>query len=229
MVKIKSYDGFVNEGKREQQKIDELLDIMSKRKLTKEEMDLLSFLSKGGSLPDEEPDVPPTLQMHKTGGGYLYDDEGNVLTQKEEEDIKPGQEFTTVKGKQGGADKLKKEDIADARVYRNKDSEERKFYAYITIEKDGEISHDWIIYKTVVRDKYPFGQFMDTNASKFKYYKTTTPEALWKELDYQFDYGMVLDPDLYEDFFNFVELYKENQARNRDVLRTLHARFSKLL
>ncbi len=223
---VKSYRSFINEGKREQQKIDELLEIMNKRKLTAEEHELLVTLSKGGSLPDE-PDDRPILQTHKTGGGYLFDDEGNVLTDEEPE--KPGQEFVTVKGKQKGADKLSTKDIMDARVYRNKDNEERRIYVYTTIETDSGITNDWIIYRTGGGDKYPFGQFLDTNAQKYAFYKKMSPEQLWGELDFTFDYGMVLDEDLYEDFINFVELYKENQRRNIDVLNKLRLRFLKLL
>lgn len=221
---VKSYRSFINEGKREQQKIDELLEIMNKRKLTTEEREFLITLSRGGSLP-YEPDDRPILQTHKTGGGYLFDDDGNVLT--DEEPYKPRQEFVTVKGMQKGSDKLSTKDIMDARVYRNKDNEERRIYVYI--EKDGGIANDWIIYRTGNGDKYQFGQFLDTNAQKYAFYKKMSPEQLWGELDFTFDYGMVLDEDLYEDFINFVELYKENQRRNIDVLNKLRLRFLKLL
>ena len=222
---VKSYLDFVNEGRTEQKKIDELLEIMKKRKLTKEEQDLLVHLSKGGSLPEEEHDRP-TLQTHKTGGGYLFDDEGNVMTH-EEEPTNPGQEFVTTKGKQRSADKI--HDVIDARVYRNKDSEERLIFSHATYETDSGITNDWIIYRTIGTDKHIYGQFMDTNLPRFQYYKTTPPDILWKELDYKYDYGMILDEDLYEDFTNFVTLYKENQRRNAHVLDRLHNRFKKIL
>jgi hypothetical protein len=52
---------------------------------------------------------------------------------------------------------------------------------------------------------------------------------MWKELDYSFDYGMILDEDLYEDFMTFVTLYKEDQRKHADYLRRLRLRFVKLL
>jgi hypothetical protein len=220
---IKSYNIFINEGAVEKKKIDELLDIMSRRKLTAEENELLIHLSKGGALEEDK----PTLVKHKTGGGYMFDEKGNVMT--EEEDEKPGQEFTTSKGKQMGADKLKKENIIDARVYRNRDSDERFFYVATSYETDSGMTSDWIIYRTAGGEKYPLGMFLDTNAPKFRYYKTTPANILWKELDFKYDYGMILDDDLYEDFINFVELYKENQNRNKGILEQIHKRFCSLL
>jgi len=221
---VKSYKVFLNEGAAEQKKMDELLDILSRRKLTEDERELLVHLSQGGSLPEEE---KPTLATHKTGG-YMFDDEGNVITEDDGE--KPGKEFTTTKGKQSGVDKIsKKVDVVDARVYRNKDSDERFFYVPTSYETDSGMTSDWIIYRTGGGSKYPLGMFLDTNALKFRYYKTTPANALWKELDYRYDYGMMLDDDLYEDFINFVELYKENQIRNRDILQTIHGRFCSLL
>jgi len=205
--------------------MDELLDILSRRKLTEDERELLVHLSQGGSLPEEE---KPTLATHKTGGGYMFDAEGNVMT--EDDDEKPGEEFTTTKGKQSGADKVsKKIDVVDARVYRNKGSDERFFYVPTSYETESGMTSDWIIYRTGDGSRYPLGMFLDTNAPKFKYYKTTPANVLWKELDYRYDYGMMLDDDLYEDFINFVELYKENQIRNRDILQTIHRRFCSLL
>ena len=44
-----------------------------------------------------------------------------------------------------------------------------------------------------------------------------------------YDYGMVLDRDLYEDFTNFVDLYKTNQAKYGNMLLRLRDRFMKLL
>lgn len=225
---VKSYDVFVNEGKREQAKLDELLDIMSKRKLTKEENDLLVRLGKGESLPDDGSDKPDTLQTHKTGGGYLFDEKGDVLTEDEPE--KPGQEFYTAKGKQRSAEKLKKGDFIDTRIYRNKESEERMIFSNTSIQKGEEIENDWIIYRTGSQSgKFPLGQFMDTKSPKYSAYKTKTPEIMWKELDLDFDYGMIFDQDLYEDFINFVELYKENQVRHKDILTRLRRRFLGLL
>ena len=226
---VKSYNNFVNEGKREQVKLDELLDIMSKRKLTKEEKDLLDKLSKGESL-DDDSDKPSALQSHKTGGGYLFDQEGNVLTAGEEEDDKPGQEFYTAKGKQRSAEKLKRGNFIDARIYRNKDSDERMIFANITVQKGDNVENDWLIYRSGSQSgKFPMGQFMDTKSPKYSAYKTKTPEIMWKDLDLDFDYGMVLDQDLYEDFINFVELYKENQVRHKDILTRLRRRFLGLL
>lgn len=227
---IKSYDKFVNEGRREQAKIDEILDIMSKRKLTKEEQDLLARLSKGESLPPEQVNTP-NLKTHKTGGGYVFDDEGNVLT--EEEPDTPGQEFLTTKGKQRSADKLTKDDVIDARVYRNKNSEERWIFANISVNEEGGMKNDWLIYRTgSMSGKFPMGQFMDTNSPKYIAFKNKTADLFWKELDFEFDFGMVLDQDLYEDFINFVELYKEykkNPKRNVDILNRLRRRFLGLL
>ena len=224
MDKLTNYDDFVsNEGKREQQKIDELLDIIRKRKLTDEEKELLLFLNKGGNLPDDD---KPSLATHKTGGGYLMDDEGDVLT--EEEPDKPGEEFVTVKGKQRSAEKLDAENVLDARVYRNKNSENRVIHAYITHEGDSGMTNDWIIYSTAA-DRCEFGQFKDTTSPKYEFFKKITPEMMWKKLDYSFDYGMILDEDLYEDFMTFVTLYKEDQRKHADYLRRLRLRFVKLL
>jgi hypothetical protein len=226
---VKTYMNFLNEGQREQKKIDELLDIMKRRKLTEEEMNILTKLSKGETLPEEESDSKPILKTHKTGGGYLFDEEGNVMTEQEEEDVSPGQEFMTTKGKMRSADKLEKGNILDARIYKNKNGEVRVIFAYVSRSSESGTTSEWIIYRTDGGEKYPFGQFLDTNSSKYSFYKIITPETLWKELDYSWDYGMVLDDDLYEDFTNFIDLYKENQARNRDVLTALRSRFLKLL
>ena len=224
---MKKFHEFINEGKREEAKMNELLEIIKKsklggRKLTEEEHDLLVSLSKGESLPDES----STLKMHKTGGGYLYDDEGNVLTEEEPE-INPGKEFVTAKGKSRSSDKFDVEDIIEARVYRNKNSEERFIYSYMTIETDNGITNDWIIYRT--NGGKEFGMILDTNLDRFKYYKQTIPDVLWKELDFKFDYGMILDQDLYQDFINFIELFKENKARNKEILKRLYMRFCTLL
>jgi len=228
MAEINSFSKFLNlnEGKREEAKMNELLDLMKRRKLTQDESDLLKSLSRGESLPEED-NTPPTLKTHKTGGGYLFDDEGNVMTEEEGE-AKPGQEFTTAKGKTRSVDKIQPpEELIDARVYKNKASEERFIYSYVTLtDEKGVTSHDWIIYRTGGGD---FGSLMNTNAEKFKYYKQVTPEVLWKELDHRFDYCMVLDQDLYEDFVNFIELYRENSKVNKDVLTRLYKRFSCLL
>lgn len=218
---MKSFLRFINEGKREEAEINRLLD-KGLKNLSDEEKDLLRRLSSGESLPEEE---RASLKMHKTGGGYLYDDEGNIMTEEEPE-IKPGQEFVTAKGKMRSADKLPNEEIIDARVYRNKDSEERFIFSHVTLETESGVTHDWLIYRTGGSE---FGMFMNTNSEKFKYYKLTPPEVLWKEKDHQYDYCMVLDQDLYEDFVNFAELYKENQKRNNTILRQLHNRFRGLL
>lgn len=215
---VKKYTKFIKEGKREQAKIDELLDIMNKRKLTDEEKDLLARLGKGEKLPDEK----PVLQTHKTGGGYIFDEEGDVVVQ-DEEPTAPGKQFFTPKGKQKGVDKLKIDQAPEARVYKNKNSEVRQFFVNIT--KDG--NNDWLIYRTVGRT--PYGEFCDTNSSKYSFYKNMTPEQLWEELDGYWDYGMVLDKDLYEDFLNFAELFKEDQVRYKDMLTKLRNRFIKLL
>lgn len=221
---MRNFFQFIMEGKREEAKMNELLDILTKRKLTPEEHELLVSLSKGESLPEEEKEV---LKMHKTGGGFLYDDEGNILTQKEEEEIKPGQEFTTIKGKtrSTGREEVKPEEFFDARVYRNKDNEERFIYVHRT---DDEGVHDWIIYRTDGGKE--FGKILDTNLDKLKHYKSTTPEQLWKELDYRFDYGMVLDQDICEDIINFAELYKAGgKGGSRNIMDRLHRRFCTLL
>lgn len=223
--RVITYDNFLEEGKREQQKIDELLD-KGFNKLSDEEKNLLKRLSRGETLPEEDI-KKPVLSTHKTGGGYLFDENGNIMT--EEGGEKPGEEFVTTKGKQSGIDKISAINLIDARIYRNRDNEERFVYASTTIEGESGMTSDWIIYRTGGGPQYPFGQFLDTNAPKFRYYKSTPPEILWTELDYKFDYGMVMDDDLYEDFTNFVELYKENMARNKDFLMRIYQRFCKLL
>lgn len=222
-MKIGNFIEFLYEGKREEAKINELLEIMKKRKLTSDENDLLIYLSKGGTLSDEK---SPALKLHKTGG-YLYDEEGNVLTD-EEPVTEPGKEFITTKGRSRPLDKLQTEDIIDARVYRNKNSEERFIYSYVTLKTDSGITNDWIIYRTEGGKK--FGMILNTNSDKFKYYKQIVPDILWKELDYMYDYGMILDQDLYEDFINFIELYTRNKSgRNDEILDRLHKRFCTLL
>lgn len=221
---IKSFIKF-NEGLREQEKIDELLDIASQRKLTPEETDLLKRLNAGENLPREE---KPTLKMHKTGGGFVFDKEGNIEVQGDNK-TKPGEEFTTVKGKTRQVDKISKKELLDARIYKNKDSEERFIYSYVKTETVSGTTTDWIIYRTGGGDKYPFGQFLDINVPRYNFFKRITPEQLWKELDYVWDYGMVLDEDLYEDFKNFIDLYKQDQVRNRQVLIAIRNRFLKLL
>lgn len=221
---IKSYVHFVNEGKREQDKIDQLLEIMAKRKLTEEERNLLSSLSKGGSLPEED---KPVYKKNKLTNDLETDDVGNVIV--EEDPGKAGSEFVTSKGKQNSVDKIKIEDIIDARVYKNKTSEENVFFAYTTSEKEGVVENNWIIYRTGSMDKYPLGQFMDVNAPKYIRFKTKTPEQMWKDLDFEFDFGMILDQDIYEDFINFVELYKESQVKHAKILQKLRSRFVKLI
>lgn len=216
---MKGFFQFITEGKREEAKMNELLDKGIKN-LSSEERDLLSRLSRGESLPEEIPE----LKMHKTGGGYMYDDEGNVITTDEEE-LKPGKEFTTNKGKIRPVDKI--EEILNARVYRNRDNEERFIYAYMTEINDGVETKDWIIYRTDGGKE--FGKILDTNIDRLKHYKKTIPDVLWKELDFKFDYCMVLDQDLYEDFMNFIELYKAGGKRGRDVMDRLHRRFCTLL
>ena len=233
MDKIMSFNLFVNEavkGKKEQKKIDELLDKGFKN-LTAEEKELLNRLSQGGSLDDDDDERggTPALKMHKTGGGYLYDDEGNVMTEEEDETTKPGQEFVTAKGKSSSIDKLEEDDILDARVYRQKDSENRVIYVYTTFETESGQTNGWIIYKTEGGPDFPFGQFANMESPKNAHLAHRTPAAMWAEKDWDFDYGMVLDEDFYEDFINFVQLYKEGALRNKDILLRLKSRFTKLL
>jgi len=216
-----SFNEFLGEGKREQDKINNLLDIMQRRELTADEKELLVSLSKGNTLPDEP---PPTLKKHKTGGGYMFDDEGNIMTE-EEPKLKPGKEFTTTRGKMRSVDKLDIEEEIDARVYRNKDNEERFIYSHVTLNTGG-ITYEWIIYRTGGGSEYKGaslpGQFMNTNTDK-------SPEVLWKQLDHRFDYGMALDEDIYEDFMNFVQLYKEKERRNNNIVNRLYDRFCKII
>jgi hypothetical protein len=223
-----SFMRFINEAKgaREQKKIDELLDkIQGGGKLTDEERNLLVRLNKGEELPYEEEDKA-VLKTDKTGG-LKFDSQGNVIT--EDEPTKAGQEFVTAKGKQRSADKIARRSSSEARIYRNKDSEERFIYCQYIIDSETGKTSDFYVYRTGGGDKYPYGQFLDTSVQKYSFYRRITPDILWKELDYTWDYGMVLDDDLYEDFMNFVELYRENQFRNRHVLETLKQRFDKLL
>ena len=227
---IKSFNIFINEGKREQIKIDELLDKGIKN-LTAEEKELLGKLSKGDTLDEDDDDRggTPTLKMHKTGGGYLYDDDGNVMTEEEPGETKPGQEFVTAKGKQSSIDKLDEDKILDARVYRKKDSENRVIYVYTTIETESGQTNSWIIYKTDGGTDFPFGQFINMESPKNAHLKSRNPAAMWEEKDWEYDYGMVLDEDFYGDFINFVQLYKEGNLRNKDILLRFKTRFTKLL
>jgi hypothetical protein len=220
------------EGRREQEKIDELLDIASQRKLTDEEKDLLKRLNKGELLPPEEKERTK-LMMHKTGGGFLYDDQGNIMVQKGEGE-KEGSEFVTDKGRTRQIDKLvARESMLNARVYRNRESEERFVYCYQTATNDSGItSNEWIIYRTIsgpMLERFPFGQFLDTSAPKYSFFKRMTPEHLWKELDYTWDFGMVLNEELYSDFMKFLKLYKENQIKNKEILTEIRNKFTKLL
>lgn len=216
---IKTYGKFINEGKREQDKIDELLDIILKRKLTKDEQDLLTRLSKGESLPEEN---KPSIVSHKTGGGYMFDDQGNVMTEEEPE---TGREFVTNKGKQKSVNLTKKDNL-DARVYRNKSSEERFFFVNITEDNEGKMLNDWLIYRTG-SVKYPLGQFMDTKSEKFASFKNKTPEMMWKDNDTEFDYGMVLNDELYQDFIEFAEIFKT--LKNKSRITQLREKFLRLL
>lgn len=221
------YDDFLIEGKREQQKIDELLD-KGFSNLSDEEKELLKHLVGGGDLPKEDKDSPTLL---KTKSGMLVtDDEGRVVTADKDDEEEPGKEFTTQKGKTRGVEKFKREVNLDARAYRNKDSEERFFYVLENIyDASGMTLYNWHIYRTGDGSKYPFGMFMDLESQKFGFYKRLKPDILWKELDYVWDYGLILDEDLYEDFMNFTSLYKTNQSSNSQILTTLRNRFAKLM
>jgi hypothetical protein len=225
----KTFSNFLGEGKREQDKINEFLD-KGIQNLTREEKALFDRLLKGGTLPTESK-APPVIKTDKTGN-YLKDEDGRVITEPdkdEDTELDAGQEFTTGKGKKIGADKIVPPKIINARVYRNKDSEERFIYSYVTLEDaDGGKYNDWIVYRT--GGGREFGAFLDTSNPKFSYYRTTAPKALWEILDWKYDFGMMLDDDLYEDFTTFIELYKNREERaNRGPLTALYRRLSGLL
>jgi hypothetical protein len=195
------------------------LDILNTRKLTDDEKDLLARLSKGESLPE------PSMKKHKTGGGYMFDDKGKVILEDEPADT--GKEFLTSRGKQKKI-QPKKNDVIDARVYRNRNSEERFFFLYVTTEKENGSESTWVIFRTG-SERYPLGQIMDIRSPKFADFINKHPEQLWKELDFDFDYGMILDDELYEDVVEYVELYKDNQVRYKNRLIELKNKFLKLL
>lgn len=221
---IKSFINFINEGKREQDKIDELLEILSRRKLTSEERDLLDLLGKGGKLPEEN----IVYKKNKLTNDLETDDQGNPIV--EENPIVSGKEFVTNKGKKNSVDKIKIDEIIDARVYKNKTSEENIFFVYLTENNEGVINNKWAIYRTGgSSDKHPIGQFMDVNNPRFSKFKNKTPDQMWKDLDFDFDYGMILDQSLYQDFIYFMELYKEDQIKHMNLLKKLRNRFIKLI
>jgi len=201
MDNIKTYTGYLFEGQREQRKIDELLDISTTRRLTDEEKDLLRRLSSGESLPAESP---------------KKDDGKNA-------------EFFTEKGKKNSAEDTEKK-LADkpvvnyeARVYRNKTSEER----FIFVHRPD--NNTWIVYRTGNPDRTPLGIFLNTTSTRYiEMYFGKTPQALWKMNDMDFDYGMILDQETYNLFIEFTGLAKDTD-KNRAKLIQIRQRFLTLI
>lgn len=150
MSNIKNFNKYLFEGRREQKKIDELLDISTTRRLTDVEKDLLRRLSSGEKLPKEED---------------ITDQDGG--------------EFFTDKGKKIGADKLEKNidhGGAIARVYCYKNSPERFILYYSTntnvwyIYRTGNpdkmplgvfLSRESQLYKDSYNDKKPEQVWLD--------------------------------------------------------------------
>jgi len=212
---IKNFKFFINEGAREESEINRLLDIMSRRELTSEEKKLLSDLSSGVKKLDDD---KPILKKHKTGG-LLFDSDGGVLTEGDPGEGEAGQEFVTNKGKTRNVEKEDVEEITNARVYRNMDSEERFYYIY-TRDK-------WIIYRT--GGKLEYGMFLDETSNYYKKYLYTKPDAMWKELDFVYEVGMELDRKTLDMFSTFLELYNEDQKKNSAMLQQLHAKLKILI
>lgn len=222
-MNIKNFMEFINEessqiGKRENDEINRLIDLMSKRELTPEEKKLLDDLGNGKKLPEKE---PPKIKTHKTGG-FLFDDKGDVMTEEEEESSDTddeGKEFLTSKGKSKGSSIGLSETPIDTRVYRNRDSEERMIYSY----QDGK----WVIYRS--GGKSEFGMFLDESTPLYKKYENISPVEMWKNLEGVYDVGMVFDKGTYDEFLIFCELYNESQIKNKIYLQQLHKKLKTLI
>jgi hypothetical protein len=204
---------FTNEGKREEDEINRLLDKMVNVGLTDDEKKLLSDLSNGKKLDD------PVLAKHKTGG-LLFDDDGNVVT-KEPKQPKEGDEFITKKGKQSpSAGKSRFEDKpTNIRVYRLKNSEERFYYIF----NDKEL----MVYRT--GGKNMFGSFLSKESDYYKKISILSPDELWKQLDWAFDIGMELDKKTADEVGLFSDLYFEDIRKNEKYLAMTYKKLSTLL
>jgi len=211
-MKLKNYTDFIKEGKREEDEINRLLDLMDKRQLTDEEKKLLSDLSSGKKLEEEK----PTLAKHKTGG-LLFDEEGDVITHGEEP--KAGEEFVTKKGKQSSLE-VEHDDRTNARVYRANGSDER---FYFVSSSDG-----WIVYRT--GGKYEFGMFLSKDSKYYGEIASMNVDELWDDLNWKFDIGMELDKKTLDDFKYFMELYYEkDQKKYKEYLKVLYKKLSTLI
>lgn len=224
--KIISYNHFLrlNEGLREDKKIDELLDILKIRKLTDEEKDLLKRLSNGEKLP---PPAAVNLKKDKTGG-LIFDENGNPIVQKDDE-IKAGSVFQTKKGKNKISPE-NKNNILEARVYKNKNSTENFFFVFTSITNDAtnEITPYLFIYRTG-GNAMPIGTFMNDERKKAQNFRNDMPPSeLWKQLDLDFDYGMILDFELYQDLIELIEIFGKPE-RNKNRITQIKNKFLKLL
>lgn len=199
---IKKFNNFIVEGKMEMDKIDELMDIMSKRELTSDEKDLLKRLSRGEKLPDKE---KVRLVTKSSGSGYVLDDEGNPITTKKNQIDEPDKPFVTAKGKS----KDFSIDVKNvtSRIYKNRNSDECYIFTFF-LDK-------WVIYRTRITKDHPYGQFLNAERLDPKYARST-PQQMWKILDMDFDYGMEFDEKLTNDFIDFVkefENYREKKQK----------------
>ena len=219
---IKKFVQFINEesapiGRRENDEINRLIDLMGKRDLTPEEKKLLDDLGNGKKLPEP---TPPKLKTHKTGG-FLFNDEGDVMTEEETEssEDEEGKEFVTSRGKSKGVSVGSVEKPIETRVYRNRDSEERMIYSF----ENGR----WKIYRS--GGKTEFGMFLDESSPLYKKYENTPPAEMWKSLEGVYDMGMILDKGTYDEFSIFCDLFYEDQRKNRSYLQQLHKKLKTLL
>lgn len=199
MDNIKSFNGYLFEGQREQEKIDQLLDLSASRRLTDEEKDLLRRLSAGEKLPAD-------AEKREDSSG----------------------EFLTNKGKKNSADKIEQKlnkagTLLNARVYSYHNSPERFVLVFLD-----ELDR-WFIYRTGNPEKTPLGIFLSKDSPLYiQNFQDKTPEQVWKDCDQKYDYGMILDDELYRIFNELLELGKTPQE-NRARIIQIRERFLKLL
>jgi hypothetical protein len=199
MDNIKNFNNYLFEGQREQKKIDELLDISTSRRLTDEEKDILRRLSAGEKLPAE-------------------------FDKKKDENTG---EFLTNKGKRVSADKIEQKLNAagtlNARIYSRHNSPERFILVF-----SNEIDH-WFIYSTGDPNKTPLGVFLNKESPLYvENYQGKSPEQVWNFCDKKYDYGMILDDDLFNLFNELLNLGKK-PVENRTRIIQIRERFLKLL
>ena len=214
---IKNFNNFINEGKLEQDKINELIDKMSGgTKLTSEELKLLDYLSRGGSLKQQI----PVLKTDKTGGFVFDEESGDVMTEESPSKKDVCKEIFTKKGE---TNPIKNNTGSyNYRVYKNKNSDETRFYIF-------DISGDkqWTIFRTGGKNIY--GSFLRKDVPSYEHFKNKTPEQLWAELDTIYDYGMILDDETIKIFNRFYEIFHNEPEKHKKELLSLFTKLKNLL